>query len=267
MERIASLIQQIQEEQQKGVEPLHLLALVNQLQAELQSTVHATTPKTGSGRVAVVLPAAAPLLMAQQAPVPVSKPLQTPLPVPITPEEEKVVEILQVNESELEAELEEIRQKAEFSKQMQAKQSQMKPGILFDFEDEVTELPTLIHQPGYQPLVQEPVQELNKSMQEQVDSLNERLKEEKVEIASKLSESPIKDLKKGIGINDRFVFINELFRGDEIMYERSIKTINNFSIYAEAQYWMERELKIKLGWDDSRPATQEFYSLVKRRFS
>lgn len=267
MERIASLIQQIQEEQQKGVEPLHLLALVNQLQAELQSTVHATTPKSGSGRVAVVLPAAAPLLMPQQAPVPVSKPLQTPLPVPITPEEEKVVEILQVNESELEAELEEIRQKAEFSKQMQAKQSQMKPGILFDFEDEVTELPTLIHQPGYQPLVQEPVQELNRSMQEQGDSLNERLKEEKVEIASKLSESPIKDLKKGIGINDRFVFINELFRGDEAMYERSIKTINNFSIYPEAQYWMERELKIKLGWDDSRPATQEFYSLVKRRFS
>ena len=36
------------------------------------------------------------------------------------------------------------------------------------------------------------------------------------------------------------------------MYERSIKTINNFRILPEAEYWMERELKIKLGWDDSR---------------
>ena len=58
-----------------------------------------------------------------------------------------------------------------------------------------------------------------------------------------------------------------VFRGDEAMYERSIKTINNFSIYPEAQYWIERELKIKLGWDNNRPAVQEFYSLVKRRFS
>jgi hypothetical protein len=51
------------------------------------------------------------------------------------------------------------------------------------------------------------------------------------------------------------------------MYERSIKTINNFSIFPEAQYWMERELKIKLGWDDSRQSAKDFYALVKRRFS
>lgn len=274
MERIASLIQQIQESHQQGAEPLHLLALVNRLQAELQQKISAVPQPTSSGRVAVVLPAAAPVQTSsstlEEAPpvVPVS-----PVPVVVNftedepqPPQEKIVEVLQVNESELEAELEEIRQKAEFSKQMQAKQSQMKPGILFDFEDEVIELPTLIHQPNYQPPVQEPKSEINETRTEQA-SLNERLKEDKLEIASKLSEAPIKDLKKAIGINDRFVFINELFRGDEAMYERSIKTINNFSIYAEAQYWMERELKIKLGWDDSRPATQEFYSLVKRRFS
>jgi hypothetical protein len=30
---------------------------------------------------------------------------------------------------------------------------------------------------------------------------------------------------------------------------------------------MERELKIKLGWDDSREITKHFYQLVRRRFS
>ena len=55
--------------------------------------------------------------------------------------------------------------------------------------------------------------------------------------------------------------------GDEAMYERSIKTINSFHILAEAEYWIERELKVKLGWDDGKTTTQHFYQLVKRRFS
>lgn len=76
----------------------------------------------------------------------------------------------------------------------------------------------------------------------------------------------IKDLKKSISINDKFMFINELFRGDETMYERSIRTINNFSAYAEAEYWIKRELKTKLGWIPGEEAAEYFESLIKRRF-
>ena len=82
-----------------------------------------------------------------------------------------------------------------------------------------------------------------------------------------LKETPVKDLRKAVGINDRFLFINELFRGDESMYERSIKTINSFNIYPEAEYWINRELKVKLGWNSDSIAVQHFYQLVKRRFS
>ena len=99
------------------------------------------------------------------------------------------------------------------------------------------------------------------------ESLNDRLKEERSEVAHLIKESPIKDLRKGIGINDRFVFVKELFRGDEAMYERSIKTINGFNIYSEAEYWIARELKHKLGWNDSNETVKHFYQLVRRRFS
>jgi len=108
--------------------------------------------------------------------------------------------------------------------------------------------------------------EVNEAM-EQRESFNDRLKENRTELMHSLKDAPIRDLRKGIGINDRFVFINELFRGDEPMYERSIKTINSFNIYPEAEYWMNRELKIKLGWDDTRETVKHFYQLVKRRFS
>jgi hypothetical protein len=108
--------------------------------------------------------------------------------------------------------------------------------------------------------------EVNEAV-EQKESFNDRLKENRNELMHSLKETPIRDLRKGIGINDRFVFISELFRGDEPMYERSIKTINSFNIYPEAEYWMNRELKIKLGWDDTREIVKHFYQLVKRRFA
>ncbi len=80
-------------------------------------------------------------------------------------------------------------------------------------------------------------------------------------------DAPIKDLKKAIGVNERFLYLNELFRGDEAMYERSIKTINAFSIYPEAEFWIRRELKLKLGWDDKYNTVKQFDQLVRRRFS
>ena len=125
--------------------------------------------------------------------------------------------------------------------------------------DPLAEIPTLSHQ--------QEARELNDVIGINRASINDKLKDDVLELAAALKEAPVRELKKAIGVNDRYVFINELFRGDEVMYERSIKTINNFRILPEAEYWMERELKIKLGWDDSREITRHFYQLVRRRFS
>ncbi len=128
--------------------------------------------------------------------------------------------------------------------------------------DAMAETPTLLQQqPPSNP------KEVHELIGDRKESLNDRLKQEKTEVVHQLKESPVKDLRKAVGINDKFLFVNELFRGDEGMYERSIKTINNFHILPEAEYWMNRELKVKLGWNDSKDTVQHFYSLVRRRFS
>lgn len=123
------------------------------------------------------------------------------------------------------------------------------------------EIPTLAHQ--------KEIRELNDVMSQQINgaSLNDKLKQGSVEVADVLTREPVRDLKKAIGVNDRFVFVQELFRGDEVMYERSIKTINSFNILQEAEYWIERELKLKLAWDDTKDTVRHFCQLVSRRFS
>lgn len=112
-------------------------------------------------------------------------------------------------------------------------------------------------------------QEINETIASNGESLNDKLKTSanRREVGHSLKDAPIKDLRKAIGINDRYVFINELFRGDETMYERSIKTINSFNIYGEAEFWIKRELKLKLAWNEDSEAVQLFDQLVKRRFS
>ncbi|MEO8172995.1 MAG: hypothetical protein ABI581_07925 [Sediminibacterium sp.] len=142
--------------------------------------------------------------------------------------------------------------------------------------DTPIEIPTMAHQAGapvietkeYKERVEAAeIFEFNTALAHQVESLNEKLKEERVEVAAALQGSPIRDLKKAIGINDRFLFVNDLFRGDENMYERSIKTINGFTIYPEAEYWITRELKVKLSWPDNSETVRLFDQLIKRRFS
>jgi hypothetical protein len=131
--------------------------------------------------------------------------------------------------------------------------------------DILEETPTLLqHTPQEEKKIH---QEINQIIHGQQRSLNDQLKQQKTEVAHLLQETPIKDLRKAIGINDKFLFVNELFNGDEAAYERSLKTINNFHVLPEAEYWINRELKVRLGWNDTKDTVQQFYQLVRRRFS
>lgn len=245
MERVETLIKKLHDQFTAKASAEQLLLTVQMLQAELARHQGTTAPQNNFN-ITVDIP-------------------QTILPPVAVPEaEEKIVQVLQVDESEIEAELEEIKRNAEAVQKMSVHN---KPTIIFD--DDEHPIPTLAqHMPPPAPQkTQTPQKEINEAVADSGASLNDKLKQSKIDLGDTLTEAPVRDLKKAIGINDRFLFINELFRGDESMYERSIKTINSFSILPEAEYWMQRELKVKLGWSDANETVQQFTQLIKRRFT
>jgi hypothetical protein len=126
---------------------------------------------------------------------------------------------------------------------------------------------SIVEEPFVEQALVKEMYELNDLHADQGLALNEQLKTEKQELANNFQDTPIVDLKKAIGVNDRYLFINELFRGDETMFERSLKTINSFAIFPEAHYWIQRELKVKLGWNERSEIVGHFDQLVKRRFA
>jgi hypothetical protein len=233
MERIDALINKLKQQFEQKTDPNIMLGTVQLLQFELTKLRSVCAHTLGTAKVAVVLPATQMISEEYQkyAPRPVEK-----------VEEARVQTVLETKETVL---------VDEGSVSVVQKNGQL--DMVFD---PLTEIPTLSHQPGMnQPVINEP------------ESLNDKLRQRKTELVEVLKETPVKDLRKAIGINDRFLFINDLFRGDESMYERSIKTINNFSIYPEAEYWINRELQVKLGWPADHPSVDHFFQLVKRRFS
>ena len=246
MERVRTLIEKLQQQIAENASADNLFITVQMLQQEVIRQKGNAIP-ISIGKVAVLMPAANNSYREQ----PSIQQTDTP---PL--QEEKIIVVLKVDEKEIEEELEEIKRNAEAKNQMSIN---AKPAMMFD---PVEDVPTLTHQT---PLTNTP-KEINETGG-RPESLNDRLKQSKIELSDMLTEAPLRDLKKAIGVNDRFLFINELFRGDEAMYERSIKTINNFSIFPEAQYWIERELKVKIGWKESDPIVKQFDQLIKRRFT
>ena len=87
------------------------------------------------------------------------------------------------------------------------------------------------------------------------------------EVAEKIALEPIKDLRTAIGINDKFQFMETLFNKEEVLFESSIKTINSFKNFAEAQFWIKQNLRNKYQWEEESSVVIAFDQLVKRRFS
>lgn len=242
MDRVSTLLKKLQKQFDENSPAEAMLQTTQILQAELLKKVNQDATVSTTTRISVLMPQ---VIFDQKI---------TFSDENVT-SEEKVLKVLQVDEKEIEAELNEIKKNAEMAN---SRGSMNRPTFMYDPQD----LPTLAHQD--QPEKKISPDDLSF---EYPESLNDQLKETKIELSQSLTSTPIKDLKKGIGVNDRFLFINELFRGDEAMYERSIKTIQSFSIYAEAEFWIRRELKVKIGWRDNHPVVKQFDQLVKRRFA
>ncbi len=89
---------------------------------------------------------------------------------------------------------------------------------------------------------------------------------EKPAVADSLQMSSINDLREAIGINDKFLFINELFNGDLERYNKVIDELNSFSGYSGAQTYLT-ELQVQYQWKENGQAYQKLNILLERKFA
>ena len=74
--------------------------------------------------------------------------------------------------------------------------------------------------------------------------------------------SAIDDINRAIGINDRFLFIKELFNGDKDLFSRTISALNGHNCLDDALMYIHENFS----WNSEDPTVKQLVLLLYRRF-
>lgn len=98
------------------------------------------------------------------------------------------------------------------------------------------------------------------------ETLGDRFQQAQDEtLGAKLQHRSVNDLQNAIGINDKFLFVNELFTGSMEKYNRSIENLNDVKTLNGALIYLN-ELRVELQWNSSNEAYKKLLELVHRKF-
>jgi hypothetical protein len=188
-------------------------------------------------------------------PMPEPKPVVEPVPEP-EPKLEKVVEsfvseISEISEPEPEPEPEKVVEAV-----IPEPEPKPAPEPVVEPAPEPKPEPKVEIKPEVKP--EEPVKP-------QQRSLNDLFNEQKQDLGDKFQQTKIADLTKAMSINDKFLFIRELFKNKSEEFSRAIQTLNNCENIEEAFDIMEG-LKKQYFWDSTSSAYLALCDLVRRKF-
>ena len=89
--------------------------------------------------------------------------------------------------------------------------------------------------------------------------------EQKMTLADKLKMSRINDLRTAIGINQKFLFMNDLFEGENMVFNEAINRVNSCNSGDEAKTVLT-EYSMKYGWSGDSERVMQFFELIERRY-
>jgi hypothetical protein len=134
-------------------------------------------------------------------------------------------------------------------------------------------------EPRYEEKPQKPEQPVEHSREEQKKSLYEQYQNQQnktlnEELAVKQQNKSIADthakklvnLSKSISINQRFMFIKELFGGDHQTFEQALKWLENCGSYSEALNFLTETYANKYNWTMDKEEVIEFLELIAKKF-
>jgi len=93
--------------------------------------------------------------------------------------------------------------------------------------------------------------------------INETLSQQKTggDLSSKWQTAPLASIVAGIGLNDKFLYIRELFNGDNALYSNTIKYLDTTCSLEDALNFIRQHFN----WDEKDGTAQNFLNLVHRR--
>jgi len=82
-----------------------------------------------------------------------------------------------------------------------------------------------------------------------------------------VADAPISDIKQAITLNDKLLFIKDLFNGYSLAYSEAVEIINRFNTFEEATTFLNKNYAIKNNWESKPETVEKFYGFVRRRYA
>jgi len=90
--------------------------------------------------------------------------------------------------------------------------------------------------------------------------------EQDTSVSARLEKHPINDLLAAIGLNERYLYANELFEGDISAFKECMQKLDAMNSYEEAQNFFVEDLKVRYSWEDENELVTALSILIERRF-
>ena len=87
-----------------------------------------------------------------------------------------------------------------------------------------------------------------------------------ISLADQFGQQPIIDLKKEIGINERYLMTENLFSGDSEAFTNAIIQLNQLNNHNDALDYLKKELSKKYNWNLKSNHVKRLFKLVERRY-
>ncbi|TAH03663.1 MAG: hypothetical protein EAZ15_02500 [Sphingobacteriales bacterium] len=85
-------------------------------------------------------------------------------------------------------------------------------------------------------------------------------------ISSRLGNLATNDLKSAISLNDKMIFIKELFQGYNLAYSEAIEILNRFDAFESADNFLQKNYATKNKWVEKQDIVDRFYEILNRRY-
>jgi hypothetical protein len=116
-----------------------------------------------------------------------------------------------------------------------------------------------------------PVPEQPKAEAEQPLTLNQRLSaqlQQQTPAQSPAYNSPaVTDIKSAINLNDKMLFVKDLFNGYSLAYSEAVELLNRCKNFDEADRFLRSNYVAKNNWASKPDTVDKFYMILHRRFT
>jgi len=83
---------------------------------------------------------------------------------------------------------------------------------------------------------------------------------------SKAKRTDTKSLKESMDLGEKFLFLKELFEGNQTAFDNATEKLSNMSSLEEAKVFVEESLRSQFAWSGKDNVVKQFYTLLEHRF-